>query len=139
MPEKIMQEMENIKYGVPGKNNKNLLEYIDNDLVFDKYYYLQSPEELKSSKLGVCWDQVELERDLFTKANIETESYFILTFDEEDLPSHTFLTYKQNEKVYWFEHSWGIHKGIHEYSNIKELLIDVKHKFLNSYQKDKNN
>ena len=30
-----------------------------------------SPEELLNKKIGVCWDQVELERKLFEENNIK--------------------------------------------------------------------
>ena len=30
-----------------------------------KTYFLQSPEELMESKLGICWDRTELYRDYF--------------------------------------------------------------------------
>jgi hypothetical protein len=134
----IMKLMDEISYGVPDKNNKNLLEIYDEDEVFSKYYYLQTPEELKKSKLGTCWDQVELERKYFEDKKINVKTYFICTYDEENLPSHTFLTYEKNNKFYWFEHSWNQFKGIHEYQTEKSLLLDVKYKFLNSHITNEN-
>ena len=49
------------------------------------------------------------------------------------LPSHTFLTYKEENKSYWFEHSWGSYKGLHEYENEKALLQDMKKIFLKEH------
>ena len=45
------------------------------------------------------------------------------------LNTHTFLTVEDNNKFYWFEHSWYPYRGIHEYDSLNELLKDVKLKF----------
>jgi len=137
MIEKITKLMEKIEYGVPGPNNENLLKIYDEDKVFDKMYYLQTPEELLKSKIGVCWDQVELERKYFEEINIKTESYWICTYDKDNFPSHTFLTYKKDGKYYWFENSWGEYKGAHEYISLNELLKDIKEKFIKSHKTNK--
>ena len=130
----INKIMDNINYGFITKDNKiindNNSKEWDN---FNEYYYLQSPEELLKSKVGVCCDQVELERYLFSKYNINTKTYFIYLDDLENLPSHTFLVYQDNNKYYWYEHSWYNQKGIHEYNNLNELLLDVKNKFISDY------
>lgn len=57
-----MSIMNNINYDWVDKNNKkhNLV-----DETFSDNYILQTPKELIENKLGVCWDQVELERFLF--------------------------------------------------------------------------
>ena len=135
---KIMDILNNIEYGFKDKNENNLINSEIWDKEFYNFYYLLSPEELLNSKCGVCWDQVELERKLFNEANIECDTYFIYIDDNENLPSHTFLTFQLNNKYYWFEHSWYDMKGIHEYSDLKELLNDVKIKFLYSRKNEIN-
>lgn len=131
----IMNLMNSVEYGFKDKNGKNIIntdsQKWDNE--FDKFYYLQTPDELLKSKCGVCWDQVELERKLFEDNNIKIKTYFIYIVENDMLPSHTFLTYENNNKYYWFEHSWGTYKGIHEYGNKLELLLDVKKKFINEH------
>ena len=124
----IMNIMNTIEYGFKDENGKNIINTNPQkwDDEFYKFYYLQTPEELLKSKCGVCWDQVELERKLFYDNNIEVKTYFIYIVDNDMLPSHTFLTYENNNKHYWFEHSWGIYKGIHEYESELELLLDIK-------------
>ena len=131
---KIMDIMNQIEYGFKDANNLNI---IDNDIEkwdnqFDDFYYLQTPEELLKTKCGVCWDQVELERELFQKENINIKTYFIFIEDKNMLPSHTFLTFENENKYYWFEHSWDKYKGIHEYNSELNLLSDV----INKFQKD---
>lgn len=136
----IMNIMETIEYGFKDKNKQNIIEtniekwYNE----FYDFYYLQTPDELLESRCGVCWDQVELERHLFEKKQINVKTYFICTYDGDNLPSHTFLTYKEKDKYIWFEHSWGQYKGIHKYNTKKELLLDVKSKFIKSHKTNKN-
>jgi hypothetical protein len=98
--------------------------------MFFNKYVLQSPLDLIKNKIGVCWDQVELERLFFHNNNLSCETYFMVYYNDKDCPTHTFLIYNQNHNWYWFENSWEIYRGLHNYKS-KELLInDVKHKFL---------
>ena len=110
----IIKDLDNIEYGWLDKNNK-IHKKVNND--FSNNYILQSPEQVTKNKIGVCWDQVELERYLFEKENISFNTYFIVHYDNDKCPTHTFLIYEQNNKYYWFEHSWKLFKGIHEYNN----------------------
>ena len=134
----IMDELNDIEYGFKDENRNNLINSESWDKDFSKFYYLLSPEELLNRKCGVCWDQVELERKLFNDSNINCDTYFIYIDDNENLPSHTFLTFQLNDKYYWFEHSWYDMKGIHEYNNLEELLNDVRIKFIDSRKKEIN-
>lgn len=127
----IMKIMENITYGFKNSVGENILDINPNwDFSF---YYLQTPDELIRTKCGVCFDQVELERKLFKEKNINFKTYFIYISDGDMMPSHTFLVYKDNDTYCWFEHSWGMHKGIHKYKSELELLLDVKKKFFLSH------
>lgn len=129
---KTMDIMNKIKYGFLDSNGNNIFDDENVEFTFNKKYYLLSPKELLEKGYGVCWDQVELERKLFNDNNIKNETYFIYIDDKKHLPSHTFLVYFQNNKVYWFEHSWYDKKGIHEYNNLTELLDDVEKGFVES-------
>lgn len=96
-----------------------------------KDYSLQSPEELMTSKLGICWDRTELYRDYFkTMTNLKYETYYLLYEDGKGCPSHTILIYYNNNKVYWFEPMFQnkdcYYSGIHEYNNQMDLLNDFK-------------
>lgn len=134
----VMSLMDNIEYGwMDNEGNKHKI--IDNS--YSDNYILQSPKEIIKNKVGVCWDQVELERYYF-KGNIwNIRTYFIVHYDNDKYPTHTFLTFEKNNKYYWFEHSWEKLKGIHEYSSLEDLLIDVRNKFIkyelnNNYNKN---
>ncbi len=121
----IMDLMNNIEYGWLDKDyNKHY--HIDGS--FSDNYILQSFKEIITNKVGVCWDQVELERYYFQGWSIKT--YFIVHYDDNKCPTHTFLTYTKNGKYYWFEHSWERFRGIHEYDLERDLLLDIKDKFI---------
>lgn len=133
----VMKKLQDIEYGWVDKD-KNKRKEIDKS--YENDYRLQSPQELLKSKIGVCWDQVELERYYF-KSNNNIKTYFIVHYDNDRCPTHTFLTYEKNNKYYWFEHAWEKYRGIHEYNNEKEMLIDIRNKFIkmelnSNYQKN---
>ncbi len=132
---KIMYIMNDIDYGFKDENGNNIIDVDINkwNEEFNSFYYLQTPEELLKTKCGVCWDQVELERYLFKKNDINIKTYFIFISDDNMLPSHTFLVYEDNGKCYWFEHSWQKYRGVHEYNNEFDLLLDVASKFKNDH------
>lgn len=123
----IMNLMENIEYGWMDKtNNKHTIV----DEYYSDNYVLQNPKEIIKNKVGVCWDQVELERYYFKGNDWNIKTYFIVHYDNDRCPTYTFLTFEKNSKYYWFEHSWERFKGIHEYNSLKDLLIDVRDKFI---------
>ena len=128
MENDIMNIMNDIKYGYLDING-NIHYVIDKD--FESSYKLQSPGETLNNKVGVCWDQVELERYLFDKKNIKFNTYFIVYYSDNICPTHTFLIYKIDNDYYWFEHSWEKYRGIRKYSAENSALNDIKEKFIN--------
>lgn len=123
----IMDLMESIDYGWIDKDG---YKHEDDYDTFSEKYMLQSPQEVMKNKIGVCWDQVELERYYFKNTDWNIKTYFIVHYDNDKCPTHTFLTFEKNEKFYWFEHSYELFRGIHEYNSLKELLLDVREKFI---------
>lgn len=128
--EDIMDKMNKINYGF-NINHKDIYPKTDEEWSndFSKQYFLQSPEELMHSKLGVCWDQVELERYYLEKENIPCASYFMVEYDGLEYPTHTFMIVSLNDKYYWFEHSWEPYRGIKSFETKEEALLDIKTKF----------
>lgn len=125
--QKLINIMDSIDYGYLDLNGK---KHTIIDSEFSNLYRLQSPKQFMNSKIGVCWDQVEFERYYFKKCNIKHNTYFIVYYDDVKNPSHTFLTYENNDKYIWFENSWEKYKGVHEYETLCDLLKDVKNKFI---------
>lgn len=123
----VINHMNDIVVGYRDKNDNKYIDFTDS---FREDYYLQSPKQLLESKIGICFDQVELERELFSKTNVEFRTYFINYGNEE--AAHSFLVYKDDNKYYWFENAWVKYKGIHEYDSKEELFKDVSYKFVNT-------
>lgn len=123
----IMEFMKNIEYGwLDIYDNKHY--QVTEDFASD--YKLQSPKEILKSNIGVCWDQVELERYYFHSNDLNVKTFFIVHYDNDKCPTHTFLAFKKENSYYWFEHSWSRFEGIHQYDSLKDLLIDVRSKFI---------
>ena len=127
MIQEIIDKMKIIKYGWKDKYG-SIHQNIDE--TFSENYILETPEEVLKNKVGVCWDQVELERKLFKKNNLNFNTYFIVYYGDKISPTHTFLIYKIKNYYYWFEHSWERFRGVHKYKNEKEALIDITNKFI---------
>ena len=86
-------------------------------------YYLQTPEELLKSGYGLCSDQVELERDWFTKHGYKVYTYY------SNSHNHTFLIYYDKGAYYLFDRSFYIFNGIHKAPSLEkclDLYIDLQ-------------
>lgn len=134
-PKELLEFMSNnIKYGYVSKNGK-IYDNQDSSSYWDDWYInclVQTGEEVLKTKVGTCWDQVELERLWFENNNYEFKTFFI-RFEvnkENDYPTHTFLLYKKDNKWYWFENSFEASRGIHEFCSIHDAINYVKEKQL---------
>ncbi|MDO4742230.1 MAG: hypothetical protein Q4A79_02540 [Candidatus Saccharibacteria bacterium] len=99
---------------------------------FAEKYMLQIPNQLLESCLGVCWDQVELQRKLFANTGKHTRSFFIVYYDGDKCPTHTFILFEYNNKIFWHEHARAALRGLHEYDNLRSAISDVHNKFINN-------
>lgn len=127
-PEELNKYMDCIEYGFMSKKDGRIdskHKKFDDEKYFYKEYYLQSPGELLESKLGVCWDQTELERAWFNEKGINNTIIYIEILDNKDIPSHTFLVYETEKDFRWFEHSWDAFKGIHTFTKLRDLISTV--------------
>lgn len=135
-PEELLKYMDSITYGFVDKdNNKNIDDFSnwDNCIV-------QDGEGVLKSKVGTCWDQVELERLWFTNNNYAFKTIFIWFECGRicNLPTHTFLIYENNNKFYWFEHAFEACRGIHEFDTMEDAISYVvdKHVEYSSHDDD---
>lgn len=100
------------------KNPLELLEFMKN-IKYDNFtdenkYIVKSRSRLLKTKKSVCYDQVELERFYFEKWKYNFKTFFAyVNLPVTVSPTHTFLIYKEKNKYYWFENSWGVYRGIH--------------------------
>lgn len=123
---KLNDAMGEIDYGWVDKNGARHEKLSG----FSDLYALQLPNELRKSKLGVCWDQVELERDILTQNNVATDAYFIVYYDDNKCPTHTFILFENKGKTVWYEHAWEKHRGWYEFASTNEALREVREKFI---------
>ena len=131
-PRELLEFMDkNITYGFVGKNGKKYLDPYSPE--WNDWYnecFVQTGEEILKSKIGTCWDQVELERLWFENNNYDFKTIFswFEVNRENSLPTHTFLIYEDNNKWYWFENAFGDYTGIHEFNSFDESIKYVKEK-----------
>jgi len=131
--EELSDFMKGIDYG--WMDNKHQIHIGANEM-FANFYILQSPDQILENKLGVCWDQVELERLFFENNALKYETYFMAYYNNSDCPTHTFLIFELDNKWYWFENSFEKYRGIHQYIEKKDLFDDVKQKFIDDLSYD---
>jgi len=127
----IKDKLDGIKLGYRDKEDN---KYIGFDPNFKETFYLQSPKQLLESKIGSCFDQVELERELISKLDVDCRTYFISYPDDDYDMSHAFLIYKDSQKYYWVENAWRKYKGLHVYNSKEDLFDDVLSKFVKTVQ-----
>ena len=106
---------------------------ITNNINFDHYKTLSYKDFLKY-KTGVCWDYTQFEAIYFTnnlgmkltkdELRNNTFSMYYMEFDDEDgdQPTHTWLGYKLDNKIYAFESSWKQYKGITEFESENDMI-----------------
>jgi hypothetical protein len=146
-PEELLKWMDCIKYGwLDSKGKYHGTDEDDDKNLFFQQYHLQSAAQVIKSKVGVCWDQAELERYWFAhehdperedRQKYVARMLYLELQDGKSSPSHTCVIYQERwtglNTVWWFEHSWGDQKGIHEYKNTEECLNDIVSKFRKSW------
>lgn len=125
-PFELLDCMDDIEYGFQDDEGNKYGSWDEEQ--FEKNvvtkWKLSSPERLLKVKIGHCFDQVELERDWFSKNNYNFRTYYIMfLFDEpNDYSTHTFLIYEEDGKWKIFEHSDYFNRGIHEFLSLEEAL-----------------
>lgn len=120
-PEEVMKTMDKISYGWLDIYDKQHINTIDK---LTELYRVSSPEEVLKNKIGICFDQVELERKLF-ELDYETKSYVIFT----NLMIHSFLVLHNDDNYIYFEHSSPMSRGIYYFSTEEEAIDDATRRF----------
>ena len=94
-----------IDYGYIDKKGERHLNTFSNPL---DSYTLQYPHQLINSRIGLCFDIVELYRSYLYKNGYQCESYYMEYNDGDILESHAFIIHKKRNGL-WFEcvdNSW---------------------------------
>lgn len=123
---KVMEIMDSINYGWIDINNKI---HLNTTIDIQKLYRLSAIEEILKNKIGICFDQVELERYFF-REHYKTSSYAIFT----NHMVHSFLVLEKNDQFIYFEHSSFNNKGIYIFNNINDLLGYVVNCFIRDHR-----
>ena len=108
------------------------------------------PDIFELYECGTCWDYVEYEAKIFeeqfhfnfTIDHLEKDKEFSLYYmqidDNKKCPTHTWLAYRDNGKIYLFESSWKSQMGITKYNTEEEMVNDYikKHRKACNNKKD---
>ncbi len=135
-PEELLDFMSNnIEYGYLGRSGQ-IYHYDDKDFNKNWYteYVLESKDELLKNLYGNCFDQVEFERDWFTKNGYEIKTIFeMVNVDyENEYPTHSFLVYNNKENRWcWFENADYANRGIHIFRSFDDLITYQYTKYVN--------
>lgn len=118
---------ENIKYGFINQNNEVLLDSSDDNFqkICMEQWRLRDVFEIIKSGVGHCYDQVEIERDWFSKHNFEFKTIWISAY-QKDIEnsgfSHSYLIYFDKQKWNLFEHSDFTNKGFFSFKTFEEAV-----------------
>ena len=116
--ERLLKLMKTIKYGWVGYDGEKH-ERIGKK--FAEEYRLQLKSDLLSTKLGVCWDQVEYEAWVLGDT-CEFKRIAFVYYGEKEMPSHTFIVVHEDNDWFWLEHAWGRKAGVYKFGSLEELL-----------------
>lgn len=102
-------------------------------------YFLQTPAEVLQNRIGICWDQTELQRAWFTEHNYPVETYLVYYEAREDCwPSHSILIYQEGNDFCWFEPMFNqtaiYYCGIHRAKSREEIWDKLATKFMRNGQ-----
>lgn len=108
--------------------------YTGKNIDWRKYKTI-SPKDFEKYFAGTCWDYAEYEAKQFEEVfgfkhtlndlkEKEYSMYYMQIEDNNMCPSHTWIVYKLNGKIYLFESSWMKYQGITEYNTEEEMVKD---------------
>lgn len=124
--ERLLKLMKPIKYGWVGYDGEKH-EKIGKK--FAEEYRLQLSSDILSTKMGVCWDQVEYEAWVLGDT-CEFKRIAFVYYGEKNLPSHTFAVIHEGDDWFWFEHAWGNKAGVYRFDSLEDLLKEAMKEWL---------
>lgn len=91
---------------------------------FVKEYRVAGPEKFEKQQGGVCWDFAAYEAWWFKKnyPNISFTTWYVIFDNNNDCPTHTFLTFRYKGKLYYFESAFGKTMGLWQVKSEKDAI-----------------
>lgn len=91
---------------------------------FAKEYRVAGPEKFEKQQGGVCWDFAAYEAWWFKKnyPGISFTTWYIIFDNNNDCPTHTFLTFRYKGKLYYFESAFGKNMGVWQVKSEKDAI-----------------
>lgn len=127
-PIDLLKSMGDINYGWADKNLQLHKDFGSN---FSNNYRMLLPHEVHRLRVGVCWDQSVYEKYIFD-TQFEFDEVVLMSNQMYYLGTHTYLCYRDGKDWFYFENSWGQHRGIHgPYKSISAV-----NKVVRQWQKD---
>lgn len=136
-PEQLMKYLDqNFKYGVIDKKenkyyNSNTAEF---QRICETQWELRPVEEMLKDGVGHCSDQVEIEREWFSKNGYNVKTFWISAYQDGIQNSgfcHTYLMYQDNDTWKIFEHSDFSNKGIFTFKSTSDAVKwQAKHQII---------
>jgi len=127
-PEQLITYLDqNFEYGVIDNNgNKHCDSNSDEfQIVCNTQWKLRTVDEMLKDGVGHCYDQVEIEREWFTKNGFTIKTFWVSAYQEgvkNSGFSHTYLVYQDNGVWKLFEHADFSNKGIHAFKSVNDAI-----------------
>ena len=128
-PEDLLIFLDNINYGVIDKNGNVLNDSSSEEfqIACNNDWYVRDVNEIIKSKVGHCYDQVEIERKWFALKGYQFKTFWVSAYQEEIENSgfsHTYLVFFDKTNRTWnlFEHSDYNNKGIYSFATLQEAI-----------------
>lgn len=126
-PSQLLDFMnDHIMYGFKGTDEELYTEDDSENFKFgeETAWKLSSPSKVLEDGYGICWDQVEFERQWFVEHDFVVKTLFMwFELDHENpYTTHTFLIYEEENKYCLFEHADCQNRGIKKFDSYKDAL-----------------
>lgn len=118
---------------------QDVYDFIKKNVSYAEFDKLMTPDEVLQKGKGSCHDQAQLAKELLGKIGKNVALHFFIALRPNDPVggnTHTFVTYKEDNKIVWFETSWDGANGIRKYDSMNQLKSDLfKYHMKTSYGK----
>lgn len=102
-----------------------LSEWMKKNIKYSNFTKLKSHDEVMKTKSGSCHDQVMFELEELKKCDhCNPKAMFLIEYNDKEstnATTHSFVYYKDNDKIMYFENAWKGHVGIKEFDSLKEI------------------